>query len=89
MNYSGPSLYAMAKREREQLADYDECRESFECMLENQDLWSYDLAEWFGNGGVTDYAPIFKVLVAARDRGCEEAKALLAGWADSYAKARS
>jgi hypothetical protein len=96
MNYSGSSPYAMAKREREQLADYEEARSAFEYLLDVSHLTDSmgessvdELAAWFGNGGVTDYAPIFRALVVARDAGVEEAKALLEAWADSYAKDRT
>lgn len=86
--YSGPSEYALEKRQSEQQADYDQAREAFEFLLEFSTQHS-SLADWFGDGGVTDYAPIFVALVAARDAGVEEARALLADWADSYAKDRT
>jgi hypothetical protein len=92
MNYSGPSLYAMAKREREQLADYEEARESFEYLLEHavhDESKRDELAEWFGDGGVTDYGPIFAVLVRARVLGVPGSYELLERWADSYAKDRT
>jgi tetratricopeptide (TPR) repeat protein len=62
MNYSGPSLYAMAKREREQLADYEEAREAFEQMLE-QDQSS--VALWMENGGVVDHQQTVAAVVKA------------------------
>lgn len=48
-----------------------------------------DLAGWFGDGGVTDYRPMFKALVAADRAGVVEARELLNLWADSYGKDRS
>ena len=90
MNYSGPSPVAMYAREREQQQSYDEAREAFEWLLDRVDAQGlkYELVDWFGDGGVTDYAPIFKALVAARDAGVEEARALLADWAHQYAEMR-
>jgi glycine/D-amino acid oxidase-like deaminating enzyme len=79
--YSGPSLYAMAKREREQLADYEEAREAFEQMLE-QDQSS--VALWMENGGVVDHQQTVAALVKARH--IPEVRALLNMWGHEYAR---
>jgi glycine/D-amino acid oxidase-like deaminating enzyme len=79
--YSGPSLYAMAKREREQLADYEEAREAFEQMLE-QDQSS--VALWMENGGVVDHQQTVAALVKARH--IPEVRALLNMWGHDYAR---
>ncbi len=61
-------------------------RWSFEYLLE---LDSPELAEWFGNGGVTDYLPIFIALKAARAAGVKEAAELLNNWKYDYAEQRT
>jgi glycine/D-amino acid oxidase-like deaminating enzyme len=81
MNYSGPSLYAMAKREREQLADYEEAREAFEQMLE-QDQGS--VALWMENGGVIDHQATVAALMKARH--IPEVRELLSSWGHDYAR---
>jgi hypothetical protein len=87
MVYSGPSSYAMETHQREQDQLYEEGREAFEFLLDHAECCHRkELAEWFGNGGVTDYGPIFRVLVRAREAGLEGAAELLNQWADSFAK---
>jgi hypothetical protein len=82
--YSGPSPYAMDRRERELQAEYDEAREAFESQLEH-DLPS--LADWFGSSWV-EYVPVLEVLRESRDAGSEKAAALLNLMAHDYANQR-
>jgi hypothetical protein len=89
MNYSGASPAAMYAREREQFQTYEEASGSFQYLLNDVETNAPELAEWFGNGGVIDYGPIFVALVAAREQGCEEARGLLNLWRHFYARSKS